>query len=329
MSRKGQSMSTRAIFVGIDVSKAHLDVAVRPDGIEWRSPNTDTGAREAANKLKDLDPDLVVLEATGGMEIPAASALAVLGVPIAVVNPRQVRDFAKSTGRLAKTDALDARVLAHFAEAVRPEPRPLPDEQARQLSALLSRRRQISEMLTAERNRLQSAGSTVRRRLKVHIRWLERELSDIDDDLNRAIKESPVWRVKDDILKSVPGIGPVVSFTLLSELPELGRINRKQIAALAGVAPFNRDSGTMAGRRTVWGGRSRVRAALYMAALVASRYNPVIRDFYLRLCAAGKPKKVALTACMRKLLLILNSMVKNNVRWDASAAEVRGMLISP
>ncbi len=234
-----------------------------------------------------------------------------------------------TSGRLAKTDALDARVLAHFAEAVRPEPRPLPDEQARQLSALLSRRRQISEMLTAERNRLQSADSTVRRRLKVHIRWLERELSDIDDDLNRAIKESPVWRVKDDILKSVPGIGPVVSFTLLSELPELGRINRKQIAALAGVAPFNRDSGTMAGRRTVWGGRSRVRAALYMAALVASRYNPVIRDFYLRLCAAGKPKKVALTACMRKLLLILNSMVKNNVRWDASAAEVRGMLISP
>ncbi len=328
MSRKGQSMSTRAIFVGIDVSKAHLDVAVRPDEIEWRSPNTDAGAREAANKLKDLDPDLVVLEATGGMEIPAASALAVLGVPIAVVNPRQVRDFAKSTGRLAKTDALDARVLAHFAEAVRPEPRPLPDEQARQLSALLSRRRQISEMLTAERNRLQSADSTVRRRLKVHIRWLERELSDIDDDLNRAIKESPVWRVKDDILKSVPGIGPVVSFTLLSELPELGRINRKQIAALAGVAPFNRDSGTMAGRRTVWGGRSRVRAALYMAALVASRYNPVIRDFYLRLCAAGKPKKVALTACMRKLLLILNSMVKNNVRWNASAAEVRGTLIS-
>ena len=259
MSRKGQNMSTRAIFVGIDVSKAHLDVAVRPDEIEWRSPNTDTGAREAANKLKDLDPDLVVLEATGGMEIPAASALAVLGVPIAVVNPRQVRDFAKSTGRLAKTDALDARVLAHFAEAVRPEPRPLPDEQARQLSALLSRRRQISEMLTAERNRLQSADSTVRRRLKVHIRWLERELSDIDDDLNRAIKESPVWRVKDDILKSVPGIGPVVSFTLLSELPELGRINRKEIAALAGVAPLNRDSGTLVGRRRVWGGRARVR----------------------------------------------------------------------
>jgi len=183
-------------------------------------------------------------------------------------------------------------------------------------------------MLTAERNRLQSADITMRRRLKVHVRWLERELSDIDDDLNSAIKESPVWRVKDDILKSVPGIGPVVSFTLLSELPELGRINRKEIAALAGVAPLNRDSGTLSGRRTVWGGRARVRAALYMAALVASRYNPVIRDFYLRLCAAGKPKKVALTACMRKLLLILNSMVKNKTRWNASHNQVRGTLIS-
>jgi transposase len=272
--------------------------------------------------------DLVVLEATGGMEIPAASALAVLGVPVVVVNPRQVRDFAKSTGRLAKTDALDARVLAHFAEAVRPEPRPLPDEQARQLSALLSRRRQISEMLTAERNRLQSADSTVCRRLNVHIRWLERELSDIDNNLDEAIKASPLWRVKSDILKSVPGIGPVVSFTLLSELPELGQLNRKEIAALAGVAPLNRDSGTLAGRRTVWGGRARVRAALYMAALVASRYNPVIKDFYLRLCARGKPKKVALTACMRKLLLILNSMVKNKEKWNAYNTRDRGVLIS-
>jgi transposase len=327
-TRKEQNMSTNAVFAGIDVSKAHLDVAVRPDEIEWRSPNTDTGAREVADRLKDLDPDLVVLEATGGMEIPAASALAVLGVPVVVVNPRQVRDFAKSTGRLAKTDALDARVLAHFAEAVRPEPRPLPDEQARQLSALLSRRRQISEMLTAERNRLQSADSTVCRRLNVHIRWLERELSDIDNDLDEAIKASPLWRVKSDILKSVPGIGPVVSFTLLSELPELGQLNRKEIAALAGVAPLNRDSGTLAGRRTVWGGRARVRAALYMAALVASRYNPVIKDFYLRLCARGKPKKVALTACMRKLLLILNSMVKNKEKWNASNTRDRGVLIS-
>lgn len=328
MSGKEQVMSDGTVFAGIDVSKAHLDVAVRPGEVEWRSPNTDAGANQVAVRLKDLDPDLVVIEATGGMESAVATNLAVQGLPVAVVNPRQVRDFAKSTGRLAKTDALDAQVLAHFAEAVKPEPRPLADGQARQLSALLSRRRQVTEMLTAERNRLQSADSTVRRRLKVHIRWLERELSDIDNDLNSAIKESPLWRVKDDILKSVPGIGPVVSITLLSELPELGLLNRKQIAALAGVAPFNRDSGTLAGRRTVWGGRSRVRAALYMAALVATRYNPVIRDFYIRLCAAGKPKKVALTACMRKLLLILNSMVKNKEMWNVSFGDGRGMSIS-
>ena len=319
-------MSAGTIYSGIDVSKAFLDVAVRPDEVEWRSPNTDAGAREVADRLKDLDPGLVVLEATGGMEIPVTSALAVLGVPVVVVNPRQVRDFAKSTGRLAKTDVLDARVLAHFAEAVKPEPRPLPDEEARQLSALLSRRRQLSEMLTAERNRSKSAGSTVLRRLKVHIRWLERELSDVDDDLAAAVKESPLWRVKDNILKSVPGIGPVVSFTLLSELPELGQLNRKQIAALAGVAPLNRDSGTRSGRRTVWGGRARVRAALYMAALVASRYNPVIKDFYTRLCTAGKPKKVALTACMRKLLIILNSMIKHEEMWNAPAHQARGVM---
>jgi len=307
-------------FAGIDVSKAHLDVAVRPDEIEWRSPNTEAGVKEVAVQLKELCPDLVVLEATGGMESAAASALAIMGVPVVVVNPRQVRDFAKSTGHLAKTDALDALVLAHFAEAVKPEPRPLPSEQAKQLSALLSRRRQISEMLTAEKNRLQSADIIVRRRLKVHIRWLERELSDTNGDLDVAIQESPLWRMKAEILKSVPGIGPIVSFTLLSELPELGQLNRKQIAALAGVAPLNRDSGTRTGKRTVWGGRARVRAALYMAALVASRYNPVIRIFYQRLCAAGKPKKVALTACMRKLLLILNSMIKHDQKWNVPEA---------
>jgi transposase len=313
-------------FAGIDVSKAHLDVWVRPDGVAWRSPNTDSGARAVADRLKELHPDLVVLEATGGLESPVAGALAVLGVPVAVVNPRQVRDFAKSVGRLAKTDTLDARVLAHFAEAVKPEPHPLPDEQAAQLSALLARRRQLSEMLTAERNRLQSADITLHRRLKVHIRWLERELGDIEDDLGSAVKESPLWLAKDNILKSVPGIGPVVSFTLLSELPELGQLNRKQIAALAGVAPLNRDSGTLSGRRTVWGGRSRVRSALYMAALVASRHNPVIRDFYLRLCTAGKPKKVALTACMRKLLLILNSMIRHEEKWNVSETERRSHL---
>ena len=311
-------MSVQGVFVGIDVSKAHLDVAVRPTGDEWRSPNTDAGVRRAAARLKDLRPALVVLEATGGLEVPLAGALAALGLPVVVMNPRQVRDFARSVGRLAKTDALDARVLAHFAEAVRPEPRPLPDEQSQELSSLISRRRQVSEMLTAEKNRLRTARGPVRRRLQAHIRWLERELSEIDGDLDGSIRESPLWQAKDDILKSVPGVGPVVSVTLLSELPELGRLNRKEIAALVGVAPLNRDSGTLAGRRTVWGGRARVRAALYMAALVATRYNPVVREFYRRLCAAGKAKKVALTACMRKLLLILNSMIKHRTRWNGT-----------
>ena len=328
-------MSASAVFVGIDVSKAHLDVAVRPTEDEWRSQNSETGVNEVVDRLKKLDPDLVVLEATGKLENAVAVSLGVQGVPVVpedwreqIVNPRQVRDFAKSTGHLAKTDALDARVIAHFAEAVRPTPRPLPDEQARQLSSLLSRRRQLREMLTAEGNRLQSADRKMRRRLKAHIRWLKKELVEIDHDMDSAIEESPLRRAKDDILQSVPGIGTVVSITLIAEMPELGGLNGKEIAALAGVAPLNRDSGTLAGRRTVWGGRARVRNALYMAALVASRHNPVIRKFYLRLCEAGKPKKVALTACMRKLLLFVNSMIKNNKRWNPATAEVRGMPIS-
>jgi len=321
-------MSASGIFVGIDVSKAHLDVAVRPTEEEWRSENTETGVNEVIDRLKKLGPDLVVLEATGKLENAVASGLGVEGVPVVVVNPRQVRDFAKSTGQLAKTDALDARVIAHFAEAVRPVPRPLPDEQARQLSSLLSRRRQLSEMLTAERNRLGSADRKMRRRLKAHIRWLKKELLEVDDDMDSAIRESPLWRAKDDILRSVPGIGTVVSTTLIAEMPELGDLSGKEIAALAGVAPLNRDSGTLAGRRTVWGGRARVRTALYMAALVASRHNPVIKEFYLRLCGAGKPKKVALTACMRKLLLIVNSMIKNKQMWNPAAAEVQRMPIS-
>ncbi len=321
-------MSGSAVFVGIDVSKAHLDVAVRPTEDEWRSQNTETGVNEVVDRLKKLGPDLVVLEATGKLESAVASGLAVQGVPVVVVNPRQVRDFAKSTGRLAKTDTLDARVIAHFAEAVRPIPRPLPDEQANHLSSLLSRRRQLGEMLTAERNRLGSADRKMRRRLKAHIRWLKKELLEIDDDMDNAIRESPLWRGKDDILKSVPGIGTVVSITLIAELPELGALNSKEIAALAGVAPLNRDSGTLAGRRTVWGGRAKVRTALYMAALVASRHNPVIKEFYIRLCEAGKPKKVALTACMRKLLLIVNSMIKNKQKWNPATTEVRGMPIS-
>jgi len=241
--------------------------------------------------------------------------LAAAGVPVVVVNPRQVRDFAKATGRLAKTDALDAQTLAHFAEVMRPALRPLPDEQTQALAAILARRRQLVEMLTAEKNRLSAASKPVRKSLRTHIAWLERALSHTDSDLAHAIRESPVWREKEELLRSTPGVGPVMTTTLLANLPELGTLTGKQIAALAGVAPLNRDSGTMRGKRMVWGGRAQVRAVLYMAALVAARFNPIIRAFYQRLCAAGKAKKVALTACMRKLLIILNAMLKHRIPW--------------
>jgi transposase len=241
--------------------------------------------------------------------------MAAAGVPVVVVNPRHVRDFAKATGKLAKTDALDAQMLAHFAEVMRPEARPLPDEQTQTLAAILTRRRQLVEMLTAEKNRLASARKPVRKSLRAHIAWLERELSHTDSDLAHAIRESPVWREKEELLQSTPGVGPVVTTTLLANLPELGTLTAKQIAALVGVAPFNRDSGTLRGKRTVWGGRAQVRAVLYMGTLVATRFNPVIHAFYQRLCAAGKAKKVALTACMRKLLIILNAMLKHRTPW--------------
>lgn len=237
-----------------------------------------------------------------------------------VVNARQVRDFAKATGQLAKTDAIDAAVLAHFAEAVRPALRPLPDAATQALSALMMRRRQLIEMRTAEQNRLGSAPASVRSRIRAHLTWLTRELAHLDDDLTQTIRESPVWCEKDDLLQSTPAVGPVLARTLLAALPELGTLNRKQIAALVGVAPLNRDSGTLRGRRIVWGGRAHVRAALYMSALVATRYNPVIRAFYQRLCAAGKAKKVALTACMHKLLTILNTMLKHGTRWQQNFA---------
>jgi transposase len=310
-------MPATMIYVGIDVSKAHLDIAVRPTREQWRAANMDTGITELTARLRALQPTLVVLEATGGYERAVATALAIAGVPVAVVNPRQVRDFAKATGKLAKTDALDADALAHFAEAVRPEPRLLPDEAAQALDALLTRRRQIVSMLVAEKNRLQAASGPIRARIATHIAWLEQELRDLDGDLDQAIRKSPLWREQDHLLRSVPGVGAVLSTTLLADLPELGRLTRQQIAALVGVAPLNRDSGTVRGPRAVWGGRSRVRAALYMGALVAMRHNPVIRAFYARLCAAGKAKKVALTACMRKLLTILNAMLKQRTRWNA------------
>jgi transposase len=303
-------------YVGIDVSKNQLDIAVRPAGDTWSMPNDVSGITEVVQGLAQLHPALVVLEATGGLQMPLAAALATAGLPLAMVNPRQVRDFARAIGRLAKTDRLDAQVLAHFAEAVRPTPYPLPDAQTQELTALLTRRHQVVEMLTAEKNRLRSARELVHRRVQDHICWLEQELADLDDDLERTLRKSPLWREKDNLLRSVPGIGRVVSITLLADLPELGTLSRHQIAALVGVGPLNRDSGRFRGKRMVWGGRARVRAALYMAALTASRYNPIIKAFYHRLCEAGKARKVALTACMRKLLIILNSMVKHRQTWN-------------
>jgi transposase len=303
-------------YVGIDVSKDQLDIAVRPTGETWSMANDAPGIIEVVQRLAQLHPKLGVLAATGGFQMPVAGALASAGLPLSMVNPRQVRDFARATGKLAKTDQLDAQVLAHFAEAVRPTPYPLPDAQTQELTALLTRRHQVVEMLTAEKNRLGVTRSeAVRQRVQDHIRWLEQELADLDDDLDHTLRESSLWREKDNLLRSVPGIGRVVSITLLADLPELGALSRYRIAALVGVAPLNRDSGRFRGTRTVWGGRARVRAALYMAALTASRYNPIIKAFYHRLCAAGKARKVALTACMRKLLIILNSMVKHQQTW--------------
>lgn len=308
-------MPAPPVFVGIDVSKDRLDVALRPMPDRWAVVNDQSGIARLVARLRSQAPMLIVLEATGGLEIPLTSELAAAGLPVVVVNPRQVRDFAKATGRLAKTDTLDASVLAQFAEAVRPALRPLPDAQTQALSALLTRRRQLIEMCTAEKNRLGTAPAPVRKGIRAHITWLEGRLADLDEELAQTIRESPLWRDKDDLLQSTPGVGPVLARTLLAGLPELGTLTRQQIAALVGIAPLNRDSGTFRGTRRVWGGRAHVRAALYMSALVATRFNPVIRVFYQRLCAAGKAKKVALTACMRKLLTILNAMLKHQTPW--------------
>ena len=306
------------IYVGIDVSKAALDVAVLPAGDAWQSPNTSVGIDDLVDRVAALEPALVVLEATGRYEAACAAALATVGVAVAVVNPRQVRDFAKATGRLAKTDALDAAVLALFAERVRPEPRPLPDAESEALAAILARRRQLVTMLVSEKNRAHVAPEAVAKSVAKHVRWLERELSGVDDDLTSAIRESAVWRAKDDLLRGVPGVGRVLATTLLAELPELGQLTRREIAALVGVAPLNRDSGTFRGQRSVWGGRASVRAALYMSALTAVRWNPPVKAFYERLVANGKPKKVALVACMRKLLVTCNAVVRDGRAWEAS-----------
>ena len=309
-------MEGALIFVGIDVSKERLDVAIRPSSERESVTNDEAGIEALIQRLRKIQASVIVLEATGGFERSVTRALTSAELAVVVVNPRQVRDFAKATGQLAKTDSIDAEVLARFAEAVRPALRPLPDEVSLELRALIARRRQITEMIVAERNRLSKASKLLRKRIEVHIRWLEAELQRADKDLDQSIRQSPIWQENQDLLQSVPGVGPVISRTLIGELPELGQLNRKQIAALVGIAPLNRDSGTFRGRRTIWGGRASVRAVLYMAALVASRRNTVIRAFYTRLRNAGKAPKVALVACMRKLLTILNAMIKHKTRWS-------------
>lgn len=304
------------LFVGIDVAKATLDVATVPPIEPWSVTNDEDGIEVLVERLRKAAPELVVLEATGGYETPVATALVAAGIPTTVVNPRQVRSFARSMGKLAKTDRLDAQAIAVFASLVKPRPRGLADADLQALRASVGRRRQMVDMLVTEKNRLHTADQRVRPSLEEHIAFLEGRLDQMDRELQELVRSSPVWRARENVLRSVPGLGPKTVYALLAELPELGALDRKQIAALVGVAPFNRDSGKFRGHRIVWGGRTPVRNALYMAALVAKRCNPTVREFYLRLCAAGKPKKVALVACMRKLLLIVNAMVKNGTTWQ-------------
>ena len=313
-------MAQAAVYVGIDVSRDWLDVSVGGEEQVWQVGNDAAGIAALQERLGERELAGVVLEATGGLERAVAAELDVAGLPVAVVNPRQVRDFARAAGRLAKTDAIDAQLLARYGEAMRPQVRPLPDAQTQALRGLVVRRRQVVGMLTAERNRLPQVTQWVRRLVQRHIAVLQRQLVLLDRELERLLQASPVWRKQDKLLRSVPGIGPVTAACVVAELPELGALNRKQIAALVGVAPHNRDSGSYRGKRSVWGGRAPVRASLYMATLVATRCNPVIQACYARLCAAGKPKKVALTACMRKLLTILNSMLRTRTEWQPSTA---------
>jgi len=311
-------------YIGIDVSKTRLDVAAHPTAKGWSVSNDGEGIDQLVTHLRELSPALVVVEATGGLEYPMVAAIAACGLPIVVANPRQVRDFARGTGKLAKTDAIDSQVLANFAYMVKPTPRPLPDVLAQDLDATVTRRRQLMAMIVAERNRLHTAHQPLRQDIQDHIAWLKERLAKLDKELGNMVRQSPVWREKENLLRSVPGVGPVLTTTILAELPELGTLDRKQIAALVGVAPLNRDSGKFRGKRMIWGGRAQVRAALYMATLAATRFNPVIKAFYIRLVAEGKPKKVALTACMRKLLTILNAMLKHRTCWSYKIPQIIG-----
>jgi transposase len=306
--------------VGIDVSKVRLDVAFRPSGKRLMVSNSSRGISRLVNLLKRAVPECVLLEATGGYELKLLERLLAEGLPAVVVNARQVREFARATGRLAKTDAIDADVLAHYGEAIKPEQRVMPDPQTRKLKALLARRRQLLVMMVAEGNRAAHAIDVVRRGIATTVRCLKKQVAALDRELASFIRETPAWREKSEVLRSVPGVGAVASATLLAELPELGALNRKQIAALVGVAPFNRDSGALRGRRMIWGGRSSVRAVLYMCAMVAITRNPVISAHYRRLRAAGKPAKVALIACTRKLIVILNALARQGTAWMPQAA---------
>lgn len=309
-------MTSNAEFVGVDVSKAQLDVASWTSNEYKRYQNNPTGIQELIDWLKILQPELIVLEATGGLELPFVAELAYEKMSVAVVNPRRIREFARSIGQLAKTDKLDAKVIAHFGAATHPEVRKLPTNDEEKLTALVTRRRQIIEMLTAEKNRLHSARFSMKERIETHLLWLESELRDLDNEITKFIHQSPIWKEKDKLLRSVPGVGPVTSATILAMLPELGTLNRKKIAALVGVAPVNKDSGKRQKKRRVFGGRANVRSVLYMAALSASKHNPRIKVFYEHLVQMGKEKKVALTACMRKLLIILNAIIRVNQNYD-------------
>lgn len=318
-------MSTKKAksFIGIDVSKQLLEVAVHESDYQFRCANKTSGFAELIGELIRLRPALIVLEATGGLEIPVTSALQAAGLPVVVINPRQVRDFAKATGQLAKTDRLDARVLAHFAAAIKPPLRPIKAKDEQELDALMGRRGQLVEMLTDEKNRRGSAASdSVRKKIKEHIDWLEDCIAELDEQLKALVKTSACWQAKDKILQSVPGIGPVTSFSMVADLPELGKLDRQKISKLVGVAPLNRDSGQQRGNRHIYGGRAQLRRVLYMAALTASRHNPVIKEFYQRLRSNQKPFKVAITACMRKLLSIINVMVRDSTHWKSPEVAV-------
>lgn len=308
-------MNNSQCYVGIDISKAFLDIAIYPEREVWREPYDQAGMKRLKDRLVRLKPERVVMEATGGLETQLCSYLVGYHLPVVIVNPRQVRDFARSMGQLAKTDRLDALVIARFGEAIKPPLQALKTEEEQLLSALLARRNQLIEMVISEKNRMSLAPTIVAKEISRHIVWLKKRIRDADNDIDQWVKTSPAWQAQTDLLQSVPGVGRVMAFTLMARLPELGRVNSKQVAHLVGVAPLNCDSGTKRGKRKIWGGRSDVRAVLYMSALTAIRHNPVIKQFYDRLCDQGKPKKVAITACMRKLLVILNSMTKTQTYW--------------